>query len=83
MVRFRIINHISSKIKVLGGYIDRADVYVFIIVILTGVSCFFLGRILKIEADRLPVTIEMRNEGVDTMAQLKPIPGVKIQAIEP
>ncbi|MBI5133781.1 MAG: hypothetical protein HZA81_00095 [Candidatus Taylorbacteria bacterium] len=62
MFRLRSIDHIRLKIKAIGDFIDKRDVYACCIVIFVGVSSFFLGRLDGIDSARPPVTIEGLSE---------------------
>ncbi|HEY9480781.1 MAG TPA: hypothetical protein VIR98_00940 [Candidatus Paceibacterota bacterium] len=57
MTRFQIISHIKEKIKLWVGLAEKRDIFVALVVILTALSAFFIGRISRIETDRPPVVI--------------------------
>lgn len=59
MFRFRSINQLVLKIKILVGFIDRKDVYAVLMLVTVSVGSFMLGALTIIERKKAVVTIEM------------------------
>ncbi len=52
------IAYLQEKIKQIGSFIGRKDVYTALIIILVGVGSFGLGRLSGLDKNRSPITLE-------------------------
>lgn len=48
-----------EKIKLLRSYIDRKDVFTIVLIVLTNLVSFVLGNLSALEAQKVPVTVEV------------------------
>ena len=58
MFRVKSIDYIRQKIKSVGLILDKREVFSSLVVLLTAIAAFYLGRLSLIDEMRRPVTIE-------------------------
>ncbi len=58
------INHLRRKIKSVGEYIQKDDVFIVLLLILTNFASFGLGRLSKIDEQKTPLQLNQENTAV-------------------
>ncbi len=52
------IRYLNSKIKLINDFLNKKDIFLILLLILTSIASFGLGRLSKIEENKTPIQIE-------------------------